>query len=97
MDYKVIISEAAEYDIEQAFEWYELQKSSLGNSYKTNILKAMESIQKNPFKVQVRYKDVRIFFLKKFPYGIHFNINENIILIIAVFHTSKNPNRWIGV
>jgi len=25
MDYKVIISEAAEYDIEQAFEWYELQ------------------------------------------------------------------------
>jgi len=33
-------------------------------------------------------------FLKKFPYGVHFNIIENEIIIVAVFHTSQSPKKW---
>lgn len=34
--------------------------------------------------------------VKDFPYLIHFTINDSlkIILIIAVIHTSRNPETW---
>lgn len=41
----------------------------------------------------VRYKDVRIAHLDKFPYSIHFYIDEpdQKIIIIAILHNRRNP------
>lgn len=94
--YQIIISEAAEQDIREAFEWYELQKDDLGNAFKEQVEKALVSLKTNPLKHQIRYKSIRIYFLKKFPYGIHFNVKENQVLILAIFHTALNPKKWNG-
>jgi plasmid stabilization system protein ParE len=94
MTYSISIAEAAENDIREAFLWYEDQKDNLGSTFEDYVNKAVDSIQSNPLKTQVRYGSTRVFFLKKFPYGIHFQINENHILIVAVFHTSKEPEKW---
>lgn len=96
MTYTIDISQAAEDDIREAFTWYEDQKSDLGRIFQEYINNAIESIQTNPFKTQIRYANIRIYFLDKFPYGIHFKINEfkKSILIIAVFHTSIFPEKW---
>lgn len=94
MPYTLSIAEAAEADIRYAFLWYEAQKESLGNTFEKHISKAVDSIQDNPLKSQVKYGDTRVFFLKKFPFGIHFKVSANDILIVAVFHTSLNPKKW---
>lgn len=96
MTYFVEISEAAEDDIEEAFLWYEDQKNNLGYSFEDHVNKAVDSIQNNPLKTQIRYSNTRVFFLKKFPFGIHFQVNEQekFILIVAVFHTSRDPEKW---
>ena len=94
MTYSVEIAAAAEDDIRNAFLWYEDQKVNLGNAFELEINKAIKSIQRNPFKTKVRYSDIRVFFLDKFPYGIHFKLDDEFILIIAVFHTSQNPENW---
>lgn len=94
MPYTVSIAELAEDDIRYAYLWYQEQKESLGSSFKKHISKAVESIQDNPLKSQVRYRDTRVFFLKKFPFGIHFKVSANDILIVGVFHTSLNPKKW---
>jgi toxin ParE1/3/4 len=92
--YSLSIAEAAENDIREAFLWYEKQKEGLGKRFEERINKAVESIQRNPVKTQIRYNNVRIFFLAKFPFGIHFQVIENHILIVAVFHTSQDPEKW---
>lgn len=94
MRYSITISEAAETDIRNAFLWYGKQQKNLDNTFERIISKAIKSIQENPLKTQIRYKKTRVFFLSKFPYGIHFNITESNILIVAVFHTSANPAKW---
>lgn len=94
MTYSISIAEAAENDIREAFLWYEDQKENLGSTFENLVNKAVDSIQSNPLKTQVRYGNTRVFFLRKFPYGIHFQINENHILIVAVFHTSKDSEKW---
>ncbi len=93
-DYSLSISEAAELDIREAFLWYEDQKDNLGLAFEKHISKTIQNIQKNPLKIQVRYNQTRVAFLKKFPYGVHFNIIDNEITIIAVSHTAQNPKKW---
>tara|TARA_R110002074_G_scaffold43285_1_gene112992 strand:+ start:582 stop:884 length:303 start_codon:yes stop_codon:yes gene_type:complete len=96
MPYSISIAEVAENDIRKAFLWYEEQKTNLGSLFGQHVSKAVESIQANPLKTQIRYANTRIFFLKKFPFGIHFRVNEtkNQVLIVAVFHTSKDAESW---
>ncbi len=73
-----------------------IKKNNLGSLFESHMPEAIESIQSNPLKTQIRYGSTRVFFLKKFPYGIHFLVEKNTILIVAVFHTSRDPERWKG-
>lgn len=93
-NYFLSISEAAELDIREAFLWYEDQKDNLGLTFEKHISKTIQTIQKNPLKIQIRYNQTRVAFLKKFPYGLHFNVFDNEIIIVAVFHTSQSPQKW---
>lgn len=94
MIYSISIAEAAENDIREAFLWYEDQKKNLGNRFENYVNKAIDGIQNNPLKTQIRYGNTRVFILNKFPYGIHFQVTKNHILIVALFHTSQNPEKW---
>jgi len=42
-------------------------------------------------KIQIRYNQTRVAFLQQFPYGVHFNIIENEIIIVAVFSYFSKP------
>lgn len=60
------------------------------------IKKEVNQILKNPLAYEIRYADIRIAYVKKFPYGIHFEYLEleNQVNILAVLHTSRNPKIW---
>ena len=94
MIYDLWISEGAENDIREIFLWYEMQKENLGFEFEMQIDSTIALISQNPFLIQIRYNQIRVAFLNRFPYGIHFILNGNQILIIAVFHTSRNPAKW---
>jgi len=51
-------------------------------------------IQKNPLKSQVRYKAVRIKFLRSPKFGVHYYIKGSNIYIIGVFHTNQDSENW---
>ena len=88
------IAKAAEIDLLEAFVWYVEKENSLGLRFEESITNAVLSILNNPLQFPIRYGDTRVCFLKEFPYGIHYRITENHILIVAVFHTSRSPKIW---
>lgn len=95
MPYTILFSQAAEDDTQQAYNWYDEQKKGLGAVFIEFLSAAIDSIADSPLKTQIRYKNVRVFFMQKFPFGIHFRVNDDhSILIAAVFHTSISPDRW---
>jgi toxin ParE1/3/4 len=94
MDYFLTISEAAEDDLRDAFHWYEEQKSGLGERFENHVNDCMQDALENPLKFQIRYSETHICFMKIFPYGIHFVVKGKEVLVVAVFHTSRNPKRW---
>jgi len=95
-EYSSITTEAAQQDIEESFKWYNNQKKGLGNQFINRIRAKVARLKQNPFIFQIRYSQIRTAIIDQFPFLIHYYIDEiqKQIVVIAVLHTSKNPEIW---
>lgn len=61
-----------------------------------NIQETIEWSEMQSKGLRIRYNEIRCKKIEKFPFLIHYTINEieKTILIFAVFHTSRNPEIW---
>jgi hypothetical protein len=93
--FKIIIQEEASQDIRDGAEWYNEQQSGLGKRFKLEVKSQINLLKTSPF-FRIRYDNIRCLPLKKFPFMIHFEVDEvkKIVTIRAVFNTSRNPNIW---
>ena len=96
MRFQLKIDTDALNDIQETFEWYELQLKGLGLRYKTQTKKQINSLKKDPYLFSIKYNEIRCMKIEKFPFLIHYLINENtnVVTVFAVFHTSRNPEIW---
>ncbi len=82
------ISQVAEYDIEQAANWYEDQRPELREQFKVELAQVFKRIESNPLQfAQVR--GGRRALLQKFPYTVYFRLAGEDALILAVFHQKR--------
>jgi len=89
MTYKLIIKTEAELDIAHALEWYASQKSGLELDFLNAIEETLAVIERTPKLFQLRYRNIRVVFTKRFPYGIHYTIEKNQVFVHAVLNTSR--------
>lgn len=94
MAYKLIILPLAKLDIHEASIWYADKNIELEKRFIASVKEMAIIIKKNPFLFEVRYDDVRTALLKTFPYLIHFTVYSDIIVIKAIYHTSRNSKIW---
>lgn len=94
IQFNLLLADAARLDIIEAFDWYNEIDSHLADSLEMYIEAGLTTIQHNPNLYQKRYKKIRIHFIKRFPYGIHYFLEGTTIRVIGFFHTSRNPKRW---
>jgi toxin ParE1/3/4 len=92
--FKLIFKPLAEIDIAEAAIWYNFQREGLGEEFLLALEAKFNEIQRNPHQFSIIYKNVRRSFPNRFPYGIFFITEENIIYILAIVHTSRNPKIW---
>ncbi len=92
MEFKVIIVERADLEIEEAYLYYENIQEGLGIRFVLEYEKYLKTLKNIPFFEQ-RYQAVRILPLKKFPYSIHFSVDElqRTVTIHAVICDYQNP------
>ncbi|MCC8425398.1 type II toxin-antitoxin system RelE/ParE family toxin [Mucilaginibacter sp. UR6-11] len=92
--YQLLISDETRLDILDAFAWYENRRAGLGKDFELCLEAGFNLISRDPSLFQKRYKDLRIYFIDRFPYGIHYLVDENTIKVFGVFHTSRSPTHW---
>src|ERR1700744_2315261 len=92
--YQLLISDESRLDILDAFSWYEDQRPGLGKDFELCLEAGLNKIKQYPLLFQKRYKNLHIYFIERFPYGIHYLIEGDTIKVFGVFHTSRNPARW---
>jgi hypothetical protein len=95
MKFTIRIEPEALQDIQDAIDWYELQQKDLGVKFYFYLEHSMRKLESDPY-FQVRYSTIRCLPLAKYPFMIHYSIDESngIIFIRAVFNTSINPQKW---
>jgi len=84
----------AEADLRAALAWYEDIRPDLGMRFAVAVEEAVEAIAQNPLRFPVVYKTRRRAGVRRFPYGIFFEVEKHQIVVIACFHGRRNPTRW---
>ncbi|MGO4707715.1 type II toxin-antitoxin system RelE/ParE family toxin [Chryseobacterium sp. 2TAF14] len=95
MAFEIFQYPEADEDILDAVNYYKEISNSVVSNFERQLSKAYDKLERNPF-FQIRYDDVRVLPLKKFPYIILFHIDElkKIVYVISVFCTHQNPEKY---
>ncbi len=88
---KILISDVAQLDVKDAYKWYASRDKSIAEKFKTSLLNSFKLINDTPLLFPLR-KNYRVAQVLSFPFEIYFQIREQHSIIIAVFHTSRNPD-----
>ena len=94
MTLAVYLRPDAEKDILEAAIWYEEQRIGLGNQFLNETLAVFSSIAETPLQYLLVYRNTRRVLIHRFPFGIYYRITKNRIVVLAVMHGSRNPQRW---
>ncbi len=90
----LIVRPEAEEELAEAYEWYEQQAQGLGFDFLLHVEAALSSIQRSPQMYPVIYKNVHRCLVRRFPYGIFYLVERERIVILAIFHASRDPRAW---
>lgn len=92
---KIILSAKALNELDESFLWYEERLEGLGDRFIGFIEKAFFLIENTPERFPLKTKSFREFVVEKFPYVIVYEYikEEQMIIILHVFHTKRNPKR----
>ncbi len=94
--YKVKIELDALEDIQQITNWYNNQQKELGKRFQSTAIKQIDTLSKYAHSHAIRYQEFRCMVIKKFPYMVHYYINEetNLVEVFAIIGTSRDPKIW---
>jgi plasmid stabilization system protein ParE len=93
-DYRLVSTLEADHEIESAFLWYEKELAGLGHEFLEELRKTYNQIVDGPLKYPKLRSNTRRALLKRFPYAVYFVIDSETIVVLAVFHTSRDPVQW---
>lgn len=92
-NFNISILKRAELEIDEISEYYESLSDGLGTKFYLEFRYYANTLYNIPFFEQ-KYNEIRVLPLKRFPYSIHFSVNETtkIVSIHAVTCDFQNPD-----
>ncbi len=93
---QILVRPEAETEVHQAFDWYEEQSEGLGFEFLRAIEACLSSVKRNPFAYTViKVPNVRRAIIRRFPYALFYLVDDEAIVIIAVFNVKRRPIDWL--
>lgn len=94
MTLEVRIRPEAEADLSDAAAWYEEQRPGLGHRFLDEVLAVFSRISEVPLMYPIIHRNMRRAFIRRFPFGVYYQVEDDAIVVIAVMHGSRDPRRW---
>ncbi len=92
--YYVIIQPEAEHDLDDAYEYLETQKQTLGFDLLAEVATILEILEDNPYLYQKVSGEIRRAVTRRFGYNILYLIEGTEVFIMAIMHGNRDPRRW---
>jgi plasmid stabilization system protein ParE len=90
----IVFDPEARRELDEAFNWYERQRPGLGLEFIASIDEQLALVGESPTRFAVVHRDLRQVHPKRFPYSIVYRVEEERIVVFAVFHGRRNPTGW---
>jgi plasmid stabilization system protein ParE len=67
---------------------------ALGSEFVRSIEVSIQLIRRHPKIFPAVHKNIRQAVIRRFPYSIFYLVEVDKIVVLAIFHTSRNPSIW---
>ena len=84
----------ARRDVLDAQRWYEGQRPGLGGEFREELKRAIAAIRENPTAWPVLRRTTRRYLMHRFPYGVFYQIHDDLVLVVGVIHGHRHPRAW---
>jgi plasmid stabilization system protein ParE len=91
---KLIIAPEVERDLVEVFAWYESHRAGLGEDFLSCVDACIAAILRMPEMHAVVYKQYRRALVRRFPFAIFYEYEAGTLTVYAVFHASRDPEKW---
>lgn len=85
---------AALSEAKKAASYYEEEVEGLGHAFLQKLREGVFEINQFPYACRIIGGNFRRHLLARFPYGIVYRIEDNVILIVAIMHLKRKPGYW---
>jgi len=96
MSLPVVVEDDAQAEFDEAFDWYDVRNTAKALQFAEAVLAVFTSIGAQPRAHAVVHKDVRKALVQGFPYCVYYFEEPQQVVVISVFHTSRDPAIWQG-
>lgn len=87
-----VIRPATAQDISRAYGWYERQRSGVGEELLVEVRSTIEAVLENPPGFPAVFRTTRRALVRRFPYGLFFELMDELIVFVACFPTRRAPS-----
>jgi len=87
--------EAAQREVDAAVAWYNEREEDLGRDFLDELDRVVRRIKSFPQASSEIEPGIRRCLLARFPYGLIYGIDEDLIIVIAVSHLHRQPRYWM--
>lgn len=94
MSVPIILRREAREEFDAAADWYDRQRPGVGQTFVIRVNETLGRIAAGPDLHPVVYQDVRRAMVTKFPYAILYRPMTDHVLVVAIFHSRRDPKIW---
>jgi len=96
MSRRITFHRAASTEFIEASVWYETKRLGLALEFIAEIDRCVSLASENPFQFAVVRENIRRVIANRFPYSVYFRADKYHIIVLAVFHGSRDPAIWLA-
>ncbi len=94
MAVELVFVPEVEQDVDEAYAWYKERRSGLGEEFLSCIEACVQRICRAPELHAKVHEDYRRALVRRFPYAVFYDYQNQIVMVYCIFHTSRDPNKW---
>lgn len=90
----IYIRPEAKADIREAMKWYDARRAGLGVDFRLCVEGAIDNILRFPEASPLVHGSLRRAFVRRFPYGVFYVVEETRVVVFGVIHAKRSPRVW---
>jgi len=94
--FEVTFHPEASQEYEDAVWWYHERRPKAAERFRKAVQRRLDEIAQSPQRWSRLDEDHHFALVERFPYFIVYVPRENDVLVVAISHSRRRPNYWMG-